>query len=251
MNNPVEQNVQWNIAKWNEMYNWPESGEEWSKSWGDSRNQWYMTIYPRIMSCLPARTILEVAPGWGRWTRFLMTECSNYIGFDISEKAIRECERRFCFDGKARFFQNDGKTLAAATDGSVDFIFSMDSLVHAETDAMEPYISEFSRVLSPRGVGFVHHSNMAEHRMSHIPNPHLRATSLSADVFRSLCEKYNMVCITQEKLNWGQAETNDCFTLFTRSEKMKGKLTKVWNNQQFHLEINHARTVFEAFRFEV
>jgi hypothetical protein len=47
-------------------YDWKEAGEEWSQPWGSSAAQWTGTIFPRIRQCLPAGTILEVAPGFGR-----------------------------------------------------------------------------------------------------------------------------------------------------------------------------------------
>ena len=48
-------------------YDWKEAGEEWSQPWGSSAAQWAGTIFPRIRECLPADTILEIAPGFGRW----------------------------------------------------------------------------------------------------------------------------------------------------------------------------------------
>jgi hypothetical protein len=45
--------------------------------------------------------------------------------------------------------------------GSVDFVFSFDSLVHADAPTLEAYLRELTRVLRPGGVAFLHHSNMA------------------------------------------------------------------------------------------
>jgi hypothetical protein len=44
--------------------------------------------------------------------------------------------------------------------GSIDFAFSFDSLVHAESDVMSSYAHELARVLKPGGVAFLHHSNL-------------------------------------------------------------------------------------------
>lgn len=238
-----KQSIDWNIRAWNQNYTWPESGEEWSKAWGNSTNQWHMTIFPRIMSLLPAKNIIEIAPGWGRWTRFLLQYCSTYQGFDISEKAIDECRRRFCFDKNAKFFHNNGISLPGVKDNSIDFIFSMDSLVHAEIAAIEPYIEEFSRVLSDSGYGFIHHSNMNEHTEK-TPNKHLRATSVSAEIFQSTCVKNNLICVTQEKVNWGQSETNDCFSVFTKENNIT---TKVRTNNKFHEEIDNAFAIHQLY----
>src|SRR5438105_36799 len=52
-------------------YDWKQAGEEWSEPWGTSDAQWNGTIFPRIRDWLPTGTILEIAPGFGRWTHFL------------------------------------------------------------------------------------------------------------------------------------------------------------------------------------
>ena len=45
-------------------------------------------------------------------------------------------------------------------DGSIDFVFSFDSLVHVEADVLDAYLDQLARKLTPDGVGFIHHSNM-------------------------------------------------------------------------------------------
>src|SRR4030095_8370524 len=45
-------------------------GEEWSSAWGGSEAQWLGAIFLRIRAFIPTDTILEIAPGFGRWTNF-------------------------------------------------------------------------------------------------------------------------------------------------------------------------------------
>ena len=45
-----------------------------------------------------------------------------------------------------------------AADASIDFAFSFDSLVHAEANILESYISELARVLKANAIAFIHHS---------------------------------------------------------------------------------------------
>ena len=84
-----------NISFWNGTYNWSKGGEEWSKTWGSSYMQWHGTILPRIRAFLPADTILEIAPGYGRWTEFLKDYCTSLMIVDLSEKCIKACRERF------------------------------------------------------------------------------------------------------------------------------------------------------------
>jgi hypothetical protein len=48
-------------------------------------------------------------------------------------------------------------------DGGVDFIFSFDSLVHAEDAVLKAYVAEFAKKLRPNGAAFLHHSNLGEY----------------------------------------------------------------------------------------
>ncbi len=48
-------------------------------------------------------------------------------------------------------------------DGSIDFVFSFDSLVHAEEDVIRSYLDQLGQKLRPDGVGFLHHSNLGEY----------------------------------------------------------------------------------------
>jgi hypothetical protein len=52
------------------------------------------------------------------------------------------------------FHVNDGRSLAAVADGSVDLIFSFDSLVHVEADVMLAYLEQLAHKLTPHGIGF-------------------------------------------------------------------------------------------------
>lgn len=134
-----------NKKVWNEDYPWPQRGEEWSFSWGGADRQWYITILPRIHSFLPAETILEIAPGFGRWTQYLKEHCMHLIVVDLSEKCIEFCKKRFSQDSHISYHVNDGKSLAMIPDNSIDFAFSFDSLVHAEEDVIQSYLSGLAK----------------------------------------------------------------------------------------------------------
>ena len=77
-----------------QQYNWTREGEEWSEWWGSSFTQWVTTVYPRIGSYFPTKSILEIAPGYGRWTRFLVHGSELYRGVDLSQNCVEFCEQR-------------------------------------------------------------------------------------------------------------------------------------------------------------
>src|SRR5438105_2560990 len=93
-------------------YDWREAGEEWSAPWGSSAAQWTGTIFPRIRNCLPTGTILEIAPGFGRWTHYLKDYCEQLWIVDRSSECIEACRRRVTADSHVRCYPNDGRSLS-------------------------------------------------------------------------------------------------------------------------------------------
>ncbi len=134
--------IEENLNAWSQ-YNWPDGGDEWSQAWGGTDYLWYGTIFPRLQYFLPTSYILEIAPGFGRMTNYLRKYCEKLIVVDLTEKCINACKERFATDTHIHYHVNDGKSLSMIPDKSIDFIFSWDSLVHAEADAIEGYINEF------------------------------------------------------------------------------------------------------------
>lgn len=226
-------NVTWNVDQWNADQSWSHHGEEWSEPWGGSEAQWFGSLYPRLRAFLPARNVLEIAPGHGRWTRYLLGMSDDYIGVDLNPSCIEICQRRFGGVGAARFAVNDGYSLSAVGDGTQDFTFSFDSLVHAEIDVLEAYIPEIMRILRPGGVAFIHHSNLAEGSVSHGEHDHSRARSVGATGVADIIAIAGGTPIIQEVINWRGAGLIDCLTTFRRGG---GEAGPVLTNDHFNTE---------------
>lgn len=223
-----------NLKTWNVQYDWSGEGEEWSREFGGTEALWWFVIYPRVHRFLPAASILEIAPGYGRWTQFLKSQCQSLIAVDLSERCIEHCKQRYASDRHVGFHVNDGKSLAAVPDGSIDFIFSFDSLVHAEKEVLEAYIIQAAGKLRRDGLGFIHHSNFGAYPKRAMLKNHYfrlplkfrryvlteglvsavlsmglgawRATSMTAELFQRYCEKAGLKCVSQELINWGKGE---------------------------------------------
>ena len=125
--------------------------------------QWYGSIFPRIIQHLPSNRILEIACGYGRWTQYLKDLCSNLVVVDLSSECIQGCKKRFSDCPHIEYHINDGKSLDMISDSSVDFLFSFDSLVHADESVLKAYLSQLPRILTDNGVAFIHHSNLGEY----------------------------------------------------------------------------------------
>jgi len=252
--------VEENLQLWNVDFDW--SREDWAKGvWSSSSAMWYGFVYPRIWRFLPVPTMLEIAPGFGRWTEFLLDHCDSLIGIDIADKCIAACRRRFADRPGAIFEVNDGHSLPMVADSSVDFAFSFDSLVHVEADPLKEYLAELNRVLKPDGVAFLHHSNYGayQHFTNALPilgaanrlpdawrlrleqigilnNPGWRATSVSAARFTELCDQAGMRCVGQELVNWtGGVILQDSISVVTRPGSRWDRPNRVVKNWLYRL----------------
>jgi SAM-dependent methyltransferase len=210
--------LSWNTAFWNGNYDWKTGGEEWSEAWGGSEAQWFGSLYPRLHRFLPAKSVIEIAPGFGRWTKFLIPNSSEYIGIDLSQECVDACRHIFgerTFSKHVSFLKNDGLSLIGVKNASCDLVFSFDSLVHADLEVIQSYIPEIVRVLSSDGVAFVHHSNLLPFNGS-LGQPHARSLTVSADIVASVIESAGGSVLVQEIINWGGEHMHDCLTLFGR-----------------------------------
>lgn len=209
-----------NLRSWDDPSSWVEHGEEWSSAWGSTAALWFGTIQPRIAPFLPAATLLEIACGHGRVTEYLLGQCEQLIGVDLAPSCVAECQRRFAERANAEFLVTDGRSLAGVENGAVDFAFSWDSLVHAGPEALEGYLVELARTLRPGGSAFLHHSNFAalsEPDRTAPDNPHWRDTATSAEVVRDFARAAGLHCRSQELVQWGGVDLNDCFTVVRRA----------------------------------
>lgn len=226
----------WNLSQWDAQYDWSQAGEEWSAPWGGSEAHWYGMLLPRVHRALPARRILEIAPGYGRWTRFLIPACSEFLGIDLSPTCIEKCRERFFSASHAKFEINDGLSLAAAPDGSFDLVFSFDSLVHVEIDVLQAYIPQILNKLAPNGIAFIHHSNLADGRVVEGQHSHSRADSVSARAVAQIISDNGGVALVQETASWMDAGLIDCFTTFARGADFPNSRPVVFANTELMLE---------------
>lgn len=249
--------VERNITLWRD-YDWGRQGEEWSSAWGGSGPQWQWSLLPRVRAFVPAATVLEIGTGHGRWTHYLKDLCGRLIGVDLSENCVRACARRFAAHPHTSFHHNEGKSLSMVADGSVDFVFSFDSLVHAEADVLKAYLAQLSRKLKPDGVGFIHHSNLGAYRRYYsfknmlprgkgllaraglLDNDGLRGADMSAELFEGYAREAGLQCIGQEVINWSSRRLIDSLSTFTPAGSARARPNVVLRNPDF---MNEARRV--------
>lgn len=246
-----------NRKKWT-VHDWIRGGHEWSPGGTRAGTDmfWWRSIMPRVAAHLPAGTLLEIAPGFGRWTEYLMSRGTRLIAVDVTERCVEMCRERFREKPHAEFHLNDGESLPMVETGAVDFAFSFDSFVHVDAPQVGAYLRELARVLKPGASGFIHHSNLAAY--SHGPSGafpewlterHWRAASVSAAGFRAACRAAGLQCVSQEMINWvgrgaradqhrlpgNQVPLTDCFSVLRKpgSPGVPDRPTLVHVNRRF------------------
>ncbi len=123
-------------------------------------------------------------------------------------------------------------------DGSVDFAFSWDSLVHVEHDVMQAYLGQLASKLKPGGVCFLHHSNIGAFRDAAtgrltVEIRHWRGESMSAGLFRAYCREADLRCLSQEIVAWGGDVLNDCFSILVKGDDAALREPLVVENPSF------------------
>jgi SAM-dependent methyltransferase len=239
-------------------YDWKDAGEEWSAPWGNSSAQWFGAILPRIREFVPTGSILEIAPGYGRWTRFLKDQCRDLKAVDRIAECVDACKQRFASEPQVHCYVNDGRSLPMIPDNSIDFVFSFDSLVHTKREVIEAYLAELGSKLRIRGKGFIHHSNFGEYANSfreRLPQiilkplikaeildwAHHRSPDMTAGLFRALCARAGLHCVSQELVNWRGRRLIDCLSIIERCERREQSATHIVRNPNFMREAAEIR----------
>jgi SAM-dependent methyltransferase len=261
----IEENKQY----WDGGFSWASGGDEWSRDWGDVPTQWFGTILPRIHSFLPAGTILEIGCGYGRWTQFLQKHCSRLVAIDLSGECIDACRVRFADMPHVSCHLNDGTSLAAVDDLSIDFVFSFDALPLVDRRTIESYLAQFGRVLTPGGVAFIHHSNLGAYNWLYGPirsvpgldrllksvrlldrDLYWRDWGVSARFVRQVSTKHGLACTAQEVIQWGTRYVRaDALSVLVRNDAPTARpCRRVRTN--FDEEARHLRVLARSYRLD-
>ena len=188
---PGSHSVEENTLKWN-SYRWERGEDEWTSS-----DEWKQSVIDTVMlgNIRPDSVVIEIGPGFGRWTRKLVEISARVMVVDVAEKCINHCREVFGTSENIEFHVNDGRSLAFADDNSVDFIWSFDVFVHIEPEDIDGYLQEFRRVLKPGGIAIIHHGIIGKTVFEW-------RSSLTLQVFAGLLEKHGFALVDQFSA-WG------------------------------------------------
>jgi hypothetical protein len=198
---------------------------------------------------IPAENGLEIGPGHGRFTVYLKDLCKRLRLVDVTAACIAVCRQRFAEANHLSYHVNDGSSLVFVPPRSLDFVFSFDALVHAETDMIEAYLSQLGELMRPDALAFLHHSNLAAlDPQARKKDDSGRATTVSAELVVELCRRHGLDCIAQELVPWGSADRpTDCFSVFTPHGSKHTRPLRRVENLRFMADAATFATVAELY----
>ncbi|MEX0833069.1 MAG: class I SAM-dependent methyltransferase [Actinomycetota bacterium] len=92
-------------------------------------------------------TIVEIGPGGGRWTRYLLA-CRRLYAVDTHQELLDELSASVRSDNVV-LIKNNGANFPGVPAGSVDFVFSFGCFVHLDAPVIEEYLKNLRPILKP------------------------------------------------------------------------------------------------------
>jgi SAM-dependent methyltransferase len=103
------------------------------------------------------QTGLEIGPGGGRWTRYLIGFRKLHV-VDYYDEMLHELRKNFSTPNMV-FIRNNGMDFPGVEDHSIDYLFSFDAFVHLDVPIIEGYLKNMKRLLKPGSNVVLHYSD--------------------------------------------------------------------------------------------
>ena len=101
---------------------------------------------------------MEIGPGGGRWTRYLLGFKTVYA-VDYYEKVLAEFRKTFARYQHVKVIKNNGTDFPGIAPLSVDYIFSFGCFVHLNQTLIDGYLGHIKMILKPGGNAVIHYSD--------------------------------------------------------------------------------------------
>jgi len=159
----VKNTIEGNLETWDKEHHWAKDGDEWdgqARFSGVSYDDWKQSLVDTFIvpNVTPDSSVLEIAPGHGRWSEIIAARCGSLTLVDLSPSCIEYCKKRLSDYHHVRYFTTDGKSLSDIENDSIDFLWSFDSFVHMSPEVIQAYFREAHRVMRTGGKAILHHA---------------------------------------------------------------------------------------------
>lgn len=128
--------------------------------WGDpEKNPPHIHIRDHFLLPYVPReaTVVEIGPGGGRWTRYML-HVNKLYAVDFYQELLDELKSNFSSENLV-FVKNNGTDFPGIPDESVDFLFSFDVFVHLDVEIIDEYLRNMRALLKPCANVVIHYSD--------------------------------------------------------------------------------------------
>lgn len=105
-----------------------------------------------------SKICLEIGPGGGRWTQYLLGFKKIYA-VDYHQELIDEFNKNFSVYPNIECIKNDGTNFPGVPKKSVDFLFSFGVFVHLDIDLIDIYLRNMREILHEKSTVFIQYSD--------------------------------------------------------------------------------------------
>jgi hypothetical protein len=137
------------------------SGGVYGLQWGDP-DTWPPLKFIRDRYVLPYvrsdHVALEIGPGGGRWTKYLLGFGKLYA-VDYYDELLCELKKRYGKRNNVDFIKNNGTDFPGIPSHSVDYLFSFGTFIHLDLNIIEAYLDNMRMILRPGGNAVIHYSD--------------------------------------------------------------------------------------------
>lgn len=105
----------------------------------------------------PDTTVVEIGPGGGRWTRYML-KAKHIYAVDYHQELLNELASDFDRPN-ITFIKNNGDDFPDIKEGSIDFIFSFGAFVHLDIDIIDRYLQNMKPLLNRKSNVVIHYSD--------------------------------------------------------------------------------------------
>lgn len=105
----------------------------------------------------PETVMLEIGPGGGRWTRYML-DAKQIYAVDFHQELLDELRANFP-QPNITPIKNNGDDFPGVPDCAIDFLFSFGTFVHLDLEIIEKYLENMRRLLKPESVVVIQYSD--------------------------------------------------------------------------------------------
>lgn len=135
-------------------------GQLYGAQWGDPQTVPHLR-YVRDQYILPYLNpdhhAVEIGPGGGRWTRYLVAFDKLYV-IDYHQELLDELARSYRLPSLVRV-RNNGTDFPSVPAGTIHFLFSFGVFVHLDADLIRAYLINIKRLLRPEANVVIQYSD--------------------------------------------------------------------------------------------